>query len=259
MYVSHASRILSERDLDLIRFLYDHYLLSGKRVVWVVTAIDAAANLDLRNLPEWKATIARNNAYLRHNFTLPTGQPDPGFIGEGFLPVSPALEARADKLSAEGAETAAQRQRAESRMETLRQAIEDLISTGTGARHIAAVATEARILVTPRYQALAVWLRDERLEIDELKEHRSPLHPPVRPSPRPAGPCHQGHRPQQAHQGEPDSGVQGPGAPYMDRRACRSGDPVDRGVRGLQEGPGPGGGPGLRRQGSRGTASGLHS
>ncbi|MEU8972174.1 dynamin family protein [Streptomyces monashensis] len=170
MYVSHASRTLSERDLDLIRFLYDHYLLSGKRVVWVVTAIDAAANLDLRNIPEWKATIARNNAYLRENFTLPNGQPDLGFIGEGFLPVSPALEARADKLGAQGAEAAAQRQRAESRMETLRQAIEDLISTGTGARHIAAVAMEARILMTPRHQALTVRLRDERLEIDELKE-----------------------------------------------------------------------------------------
>lgn len=170
MYVSHASRTLSERDLDLIRFLYDHYLLSGKRVVWVVTAIDAAANLDLRNIPEWKATIARNNTYLRDNFTLANGQPDLGFIGEGFLPVSPALEARADKLGAEGAEAAAQRQRAEGRMETLRQAIEDLISTGTGARHIAAVALEARTLMAPRHQALTVRLRDERLEIDELKD-----------------------------------------------------------------------------------------
>ncbi|MEV8453834.1 dynamin family protein [Streptomyces sp. NPDC052095] len=170
MYVSHASRTLSERDLDLIRFLYDHYLLSGKRVVWVVTAIDAASHLDLRDIPEWKATITRNNAYLRENFTLPTGQPDLGFIGEGFLPVSPALEARAARLDAGDAREAAQRQRAESRMETLRQAIEDLISTGTGVRHIAAVAREARILVAPRHQALDRRLREERLEIDELKE-----------------------------------------------------------------------------------------
>ncbi|MFB8000326.1 dynamin family protein [Streptomyces sp. NPDC056002] len=94
MYVSYASRTLSERDLDLIRFLYDHYLLSGKRVVWVVTAIDAASHLDLRNIPEWKATINRNNAYLKENFTLPSGQPDLGFIGEGFLSVSPALVSR---------------------------------------------------------------------------------------------------------------------------------------------------------------------
>ncbi len=169
MYVTHASRTLSERDLDLIRFLYDHYLLSRKRVVWVVTAIDAADNLDFRNAPEWQATVARNNDYLRENFTL-DGRPDLGFIGEGFLPVSPANEARADKLSADGAEAAAQRMHAESRMATLRQAIEDLISTGTGTKHIAAVATEAQVLMAPRNQVLTERLSNERLEIDELKE-----------------------------------------------------------------------------------------
>ncbi len=170
IYVSHASRTLSERDLDLIRFLYDHYLLSGKRVVWAVTAIDAASNLDLRNVPEWKATIARNNTYLRDNFKLPGGQPDLGFIGEGFLPVSPALEARAAKFEAEGAEAPARRLRSESRMDTLRQAIEGLISMGAGTRHIAAVATEARALLNPRHRQLEQRLRTERLEIDELKE-----------------------------------------------------------------------------------------
>ncbi|MEU1357819.1 dynamin family protein [Streptomyces cinnamoneus] len=170
MYVSHASRTLSERDLDLIRFLYEHYLLSGKRVVWVVTAIDSASNLDLRNVVEWKATIARNNSYLKENFTLPDGQPDLGFIGEGFLPVSPALEARAAKLEAGEAETPARRYRAESRMDTLRQAIEDLISTGTGTRHIAAVAAEARVLLVPRLRVIEDRLRAERLEIDGLRE-----------------------------------------------------------------------------------------
>ncbi|MFB8000347.1 hypothetical protein ACFC4G_47305 [Streptomyces sp. NPDC056002] len=55
-------------------------------------------------------------------------------------------------------------------METLRQAIEDLISTGTGTRHISAVATEAQVLMVPRHQVLAERLRNERLEIDELKE-----------------------------------------------------------------------------------------
>ncbi|MEU3353436.1 dynamin family protein [Streptomyces sp. NPDC037389] len=170
MYVSHASRTLSERDLDLIRFLYEHYLLSGKRVVWVVTAIDSASNLDLNDVVEWKATIARNNSYLKENFTLPDGQPELGFIGEGFIPVSPALEARAAKLEAEEAESPARRCRAESRMDTLRQAIEDLIRTGTGTRHIAAVAAEARVLLVPRLRVIEDRLRAERLEIDGLKE-----------------------------------------------------------------------------------------
>ncbi|MCC3776806.1 hypothetical protein [Streptomyces sp. UNOB3_S3] len=170
MYVAHASRTLSERDLELIRFLYDHYLLSGKRVVWVVTAIDSASNLDLHDAPEWKATIARNSRYLKENFTLPDGRPDLDFIGEGFLPVSPALEARAAKLEAEEAEAPARRYRAEGRMDTLRQAIEDLIRTGTGTRHIAAVAAEARVLLVPRLRVVEDRLRAERLEIDGLRE-----------------------------------------------------------------------------------------
>lgn len=169
MYVSHASRTLSERDLDLIRFLYDHYLLSGKPVVWVVTAIDAASNLDLRNQVEWKATVNRNNAYLRENFTLPDGQPDRRFIGEGFLPVSPALEARAARAAERGDEARAPRHRAESRMDTLRQAIQELINRETGARHIVAVAAEARVLLTPRHRALEDRLRTERLPIDDLR------------------------------------------------------------------------------------------
>ncbi|MFQ6197519.1 hypothetical protein [Streptomyces sp. NPDC000405] len=170
MYVSHASRTLSERELSLIRTLYEHYQLSGKRVVWVVTAIDSASNLDLHDEPEWKATVARNTSYLKENFTLSDGRPDLAFIGEGFIPVSPALEARAAKLEADEAEAPARRCRAESRMDTLRQAIEDLIRTETGPRHIAAVAAEARVRLVPRLRLIEDRLRTERLEIDGLKE-----------------------------------------------------------------------------------------
>ncbi|MEU2155069.1 hypothetical protein ABZ532_08590 [Streptomyces sp. NPDC019396] len=175
LYVTPAGRTLSETDLSLIRVLYDHCLLSGqnsqrKRVVWVVTAIDTASHLDLRNQPEWKATVARNNQYLRDNFKLPDGRPDLEFIGEGFIAVSPAWEASAAKLDAEGAEAAAHRQRNKSNMDELRGAIEDLISTGTGTRHISAMAAEARYLIGQRHRVLEQRLQTERLEIDELKE-----------------------------------------------------------------------------------------
>jgi hypothetical protein len=138
-------------------------------VVWVVTAIDSAMHLDHRNVAAWQATIVRNNAYLRENFVLSNGRADLDFIGEGFIPVSPALEARAAKSAAEGADVTARRHSAESRMDTLRQAIDDLISRGTGTRHIAAVAAEARTLVAPRQRVLAERLQAERLPIDELK------------------------------------------------------------------------------------------
>jgi len=169
IYVSHASRSLSENDLDLIRFLYEHYMLSRKRVVWVVTAIDSAMHLDHQNIPAWQATIARNNAYLRENFVLPDGEPHLGFIGEGFIPVSAALEAHAAKFAAEGAEASARRHAAQSRMDSLRQVLADLITRETGIRHIAAVAAEARSLAAPRQRLLDERLQTERLPIDELK------------------------------------------------------------------------------------------
>lgn len=169
LYVSHASRSLSENDLDLIGFLYEHYLLSRKRVVWVVTAIDSAMHVDHRNVPAWKATIDRNNAYLRENFTLRDGLPDTGFIGEGFLPVSPALEAYAAWSAAQGAPATAQHQTAQSRMDSVRQVLSDLIGTETGSRHIAAVANEARALLVPRQRVLNQRLLAERLPIDELR------------------------------------------------------------------------------------------
>ncbi|MGH3942208.1 MAG: hypothetical protein ACRDTG_27025 [Pseudonocardiaceae bacterium] len=170
IYVSHASRALSANDLDLIRFLYQHYLLSRKRVVWVVTAIDSAMQLDHEDTPAWQATIARNNAYLKQSFVLQSGQPDIGFIGEGFIPVSPALEARAALLTSEGAEAVtARRHIAESRMDSLRQDLQDLISRDTGRNHIAAVARNAWKLVAPRERVLAKRLETERLPIEELK------------------------------------------------------------------------------------------
>ncbi|MFE7135941.1 hypothetical protein ACFVIM_34335 [Streptomyces sp. NPDC057638] len=175
LYVTPAHRTLSDDDLGLIRALYDHCLLPGqnnqpKRVVWAVTAIDLAANLDRHNQPAWKATVARNNRYLRENFQLPDGRPDLDFIGEGFIPVSPAWEASALRLAAEGAEASAHRERKKSNMDTLRQAIEHLITTGTGTRHIAAIAAEARYLFAQRYEVIAGRLQTERLEIDELRE-----------------------------------------------------------------------------------------
>ena len=170
IYVSHASRSLADDDLALIHSLYKHYVLTKKRkrVVWVVTAIDSAMHLDHRDVAAWQATVTKNNDYLRENFVLGNGQADLAFIGEGFIPVSPALEARAEKLAGEGADTAA-RHLAESRMDRLRQAINDLISTETGAKHIAAVAIEARAIITPRQRALTDRLQAERLPIDQLK------------------------------------------------------------------------------------------
>lgn len=168
IYVAHAARSLSESDLDLIRFLYAHHRASGKPVLWVVTAADSATQLDHRNVPAWQATIDRNNAYLRQHFTV-DGRPDARFIADGFVPVSPASETRAARLEAQGDTAAARRKAVESRMDSLRGSLDELIRRETGQPHLAKVADEARGLLGHRLSRLSERLQTERLPIDELE------------------------------------------------------------------------------------------
>jgi hypothetical protein len=185
IYVCSAAAVLGESDLDLIRFLYNHHieparrarhhLDPSKRVVWVVTAIDRARELGWDNQPAWKATVDTNNAYLREHFTLPDGSPDWGFIGEGFIPVSPALEARGRFLIARGEETAGHRLLAESRMDELRRVLGKMISEETGPRHIARVANDLRSLLLPYQRTLSERLKTERVPVDQLRLQHTEL------------------------------------------------------------------------------------
>ena len=170
LYVSHASRTLSEDDLELIRFLYEHCLLSKKRVVWVLTAIDSSMQLDHKDVPAWQATLARNNDYLREHFVLADGQPDRTFIGEGFIAVSPALEAHSVWWTRNGDEAASKRLAAEGRMYNLRETLGRYIEQDTGDQHLAQIAAEARMLLAPQVRELTDRLNTERLPIDELIE-----------------------------------------------------------------------------------------
>ncbi len=176
IYVSTASASLSDADLNLIRFLYDHHLNSGKRVVWVVTAIDRTMELGLDNKPAWMATVARNDSYLSEIITtISDGRPDLGFIGEGFIAVSPALEARGRLLIADGDEARGRRLLAESRMDALRHILLTMIEQDTGPRHVAAIASEARALLFPYQRTLSERLETERLPVDQLISQRTEL------------------------------------------------------------------------------------
>jgi hypothetical protein len=168
IYVVHASRSMSDDDLELIRFLYAHHKISKKPVIWLVTAIDSATHLDHRNVRAWQANVDRNNTYLKDNFTL-DGRPDMGFINEGFIPVSPASEARSIALEAQGNLAEARTKAAESRMDGLRAMLDDLISRETGQPHLARVADEASGLLDHRLNWLSDRLRMERTPIEELQ------------------------------------------------------------------------------------------
>lgn len=166
IYVSRANRALGEEDLELIHVLYAHCKAWNKRVIWVLTGIDEASSLDDQDMPGWRSVISLNNRYLEENFRL-DGQPDRVFIGEGFIGVSPASEARAEMHEAAGNSALAGRLRSASEMDFLRQLILDLIERESGAKHIADIASKARSLLNPRAKAASDRLQEERVPVDE--------------------------------------------------------------------------------------------
>lgn len=175
IYVANATKTLTENELDLIRFLHGRHTHWGKRVIWVLTAIDKAMDLDLDDRPEWQDTLEQNNAYLRENFPLPDGRPDEAFIGGGFVPVSPALEARGRALAAAGRAEEAADCIAESRMDELRALIGDMIEAGAGRRHIADIAGQAHSVIEPRVRVLRDMLEAERIPVEQLATERDRL------------------------------------------------------------------------------------
>lgn len=174
IYVANAARSLetNQKDLELINFLYEQHKPGRKRVIWVLTAIDKAMDLTRDNEPEWKLTLAENNEYLKRTFTDDDGRPDIAFIGQGFISVSPALEAQARYYRAEHDIARSQTLLAESRMDELRQVLRSLIAAGTGQRHLSQIAADAHAIVTPRQRALSGVLSAERLPYSELTGER---------------------------------------------------------------------------------------
>jgi hypothetical protein len=170
IYVSHATSSLSDNDLALIRSIYEHYLLTKrtKRIIWVVTAIDSATQLDHNRIEAWQLTVTKNDDYLRGQFAL-DGQPDIEFINEGFVPVSPAAESRSIWHAENGNAEIAKHHSDEGRMKALRDILEDLIEREAGKRHIAQVASGAAPLIARRVRALNQRFQRERLPIDELQ------------------------------------------------------------------------------------------
>jgi hypothetical protein len=167
IYVARANRTLAEEDLDLIRALYDHCRAWKKRVIWVLTGIDTATQLNHLNIPAWRTIIDRNTRYLEENFTK-NGQPDADFVGEGFIPVSPAAEARAARYAADGNSRDAGRHQAASQMEYLRLVLRNIIEQESGRKHVAEIAGKARSMVAPLANAVRARLQEERLPLDAV-------------------------------------------------------------------------------------------
>ncbi|WP_435060429.1 hypothetical protein [Streptomyces sp. bgisy060] len=174
IYVTQGTATLTAGELGLVTDLYNHHLQSGKPVLWVLTGIDRADQLGNDNREGWRSARDTNNAYLSERFSAP-GVTGARFVGEGFLPVSPAWEAQADLDEAEGDTRAAQRNRSESRMAALRDRLTELIENGTGQYHLEKIAAEAFRLVRTRHRYITDVLATHQVSVEQLTAERENL------------------------------------------------------------------------------------
>jgi predicted GTPase len=169
IYVSQGTSALTVNELDLIRDLYAHHLQTGKRVLWVLTGIDRATQME-HGQAAWKSVLTTNNDYLRAHFS---GAPDTRdtFVGEGFLPVSAAWEAQAAFEDSHGTSGPSLRRR--SGMDTLRDTLREVIESGAGRRHLVQVSDEARLLIRRRQRPISDTLAAHRLSIEDLEHEKA--------------------------------------------------------------------------------------
>ncbi|WP_275946905.1 dynamin family protein [Streptomyces sp. T21Q-yed] len=167
IYVSQATEALTANELRLIRDLYAHAVPAKKRVLWVLSGIDRAAQIE-HNQAAWKNVLATNNQYLHNRY-----RKSEAFIGDGFLPVSAALEAQAEFEEAKGGDGSTLRRRG--RMGELRDRLQDLMESGAGHKHLKQVGDEAGWLVRGRRRTIADLLDVHRVTVDNMEAERNRL------------------------------------------------------------------------------------
>lgn len=147
VYIAWAVRPLDEKDLELLRDIYNHHKITGKPVFFVLTQIDLSWDIDASSgKVKWEDVLEANNEFLSTHFITKEGQPDSEFIGGGFIPVSPALEAQG--LSLEIQDPVKSKELiADSRMQQLRNIFNEYLQTTSGPMHLAELASEVQRLV----------------------------------------------------------------------------------------------------------------
>lgn len=182
VYVAWAVRTLDEKDLELLRDIYNHHKNTGKPVFFVLTQIDLAWDIDYASgRVKWEDILEANNSFLEKNFVKPDGKPDKDFIGKGFTPVSAALEAKGlNKLLQDPG--AAEKLIEESKMRALRDRFNEYLRTTSGPMHLAELISEVQRLlqrlahdIRLRAAAESTPLDDARKAIKAYKAQRSML------------------------------------------------------------------------------------
>jgi hypothetical protein len=116
-------------------------------VFFVLTQIDLSWDIDSASGKiKWEDVLDANNEFLSTHFVSSNGRPDGAFIGGGFIPVSPALEAKGLHLELQRPADSIQLI-SDSRMKILRERFNEYLQNTSGPMHLAELASEVQRLV----------------------------------------------------------------------------------------------------------------
>jgi hypothetical protein len=152
VYIAWAVRPLDKGDLELLRHIYSHHKETGKPVFFVLTQIDLNMNIDSASgRLGWEEVLDANNEFLAENFQVSragddTKVPDSVFMNGGFIPVSAALESKAEHLALQYP-SKARELKEESQMENLRKVFDKYLRNTSGPMHLAELASEIQRLL----------------------------------------------------------------------------------------------------------------
>ncbi len=169
VYVASAIKELTDAEFGLLRFVEEIAEQEETRVFFVLTQIDRE--------PEWTKILEKDNQFLRDCFTR-DGKPRLDLIGQGFVPISAAAEAKAKGLYDSSRITLAERDLAieKSGAPSFREMLHEHLTTQSGPAHLREVITEmygilkdVRAHIQNRNQAEALPLQDAERRIQESK------------------------------------------------------------------------------------------
>lgn len=169
IYVASAIRELSETELDLLRFMEGVAKVSQIPVFFALSQIDRE--------PEWQKIRNKNNKFLAQYF-LKDGSANKAFIGNGFFPVSPAVQAKANGLFASNkiSETDKNRAIRESGMPEFFNLLYEHLTSTSGPAHLQEIIIQMRGLLTAVDSHVRGQLFTETIPIEQtekrIEEHK---------------------------------------------------------------------------------------
>ncbi len=163
VYVASAIRELSEAELDLLRFIDDVSEKNRIPVFFVLSQIDRER--------DWSKVKNKNDKFISQFFRK-DGKPNAAFLGRGFIPLSPAVKAKALGKFSMGEINASKLSDSidKSGMPTLQHVLFEYLTSTSGPAHLREIILHMRAILNQVKTSSVQRLRDETIPMEKAKD-----------------------------------------------------------------------------------------